>query len=126
MKTVYPAVVHEDADGIWVEFPDLPGCCTDGESVPDAITNAVDALGAYLCSMSDRAIPYPAASNPRSLEAAAGFVTMIVTDPVRYKKNTRAVKKTLTIPEWLNVAAEKAGINFSQLLQESLCTKLGV
>jgi len=45
-----------------------------------------------------------------------------------YKRrtNSHAVKKTLSIPEWLNILAESEGINFSQVLQESLKKELGI
>ncbi|HCA33975.1 MAG TPA: toxin-antitoxin system, antitoxin component, HicB domain protein [Lachnospiraceae bacterium] len=44
----------------------------------------------------------------------------------REKYNTKAVKKTLTIPQWMNEAAAKANINFSQVLQDALREKLSV
>lgn len=120
MKIAYPAVVHDETDGVWVEFPDLEGCYSDGETVADAITNAQDALGAYLCSMMDRSLTPAPPSDVQSLSPEDGVISIIVTDPLRYKKDTRAVKKTLTIPAWLNEEAIKRNINFSSVLQEAL------
>ena len=120
MKTAYPAIVHEEDGSFWVEFPDLEGCFSDGDSLPDAIANASDALGGYLCAMMDDNIPVPTASNVKAIDAGDGFVTIVVTEPLSYKKNTRSVKKTLTIPEWLNIEAEKRHINFSSVLQQAL------
>ena len=123
MKIAYPAFIHIESDGIWVEFPDLEGCYSDGETIADAITNAQDALGAYLCSLMDRNItPNPPsdvhALNPKNSQDS--IVSIIVTDPLRYKKDTRAVKKTLSIPAWLNEEAIKHNINFSSVLQDAL------
>ena len=120
MKTAYPAIVHAEDGMYWVEFPDLEGCFSDGETLADAISNASDALGGYLCSLSDRDIDAPVASNVRNIDAGSDFVTIIVTDPLAYKRNTKSIKKTLTIPEWLNEEAEKRHVNFSSVLQKAL------
>ena len=120
MKTAYPAIVHEEESGCWIEFPDLEGCFSDGGSVPEVVLNAEEALGAYLCSLEERGIKIPPASDYRTIQADSGIVTLVATDPSKYHRNTRAVKKTLTIPEWLNVEAEKRHINFSSVLQQAL------
>ena len=86
----------------------------------DAISNAADALGGYICSLMDRSIDVPAASDVKEVDPEGGFVTIIVTDPLAYKRSTKSVKKTLTIPEWLNEEAEKRHINFSSVLQKAL------
>lgn len=120
MKTAYPAIVHAEEGGFWVEFPDLEGCYSDGDTLADAIANAADALGGYLCSMMDRGIEAPAASDVKAIDAGGDFVTIIVTDPLSFKRSTKSVKKTLTIPEWLNDEAEKRHVNFSSVLQKAL------
>jgi predicted RNase H-like HicB family nuclease len=120
MKTAYPAIVHEEEGAYWVEFPDLEGCFSDGETLPDAIANASDALGGYLCSAMDRNITVPEASDIKKVDAKDGIVTIVITDPLAYKRSTKSVKKTLTIPEWLNDEAEKRHVNFSSVLQKAL------
>ncbi|MBQ9211445.1 MAG: type II toxin-antitoxin system HicB family antitoxin [Clostridia bacterium] len=120
MKTTYPAIVHEEDGSFWVEFPDLEGCFSDGDTMADAISNAADALGGYLCSLMDRDVAAPAASNAKEIDPDGGIVTIIVTDPLSYKRSTKSVKKTLTIPEWLNEEAEKRHLNFSSVLQKAL------
>lgn len=120
MKTAYPAIVHEEEGSFWVEFPDLEGCFSDGETLPEAIANASDALGGYLCSAMDRKIDVPAASDVKTIEAGDDFTTIIIADPLNYKRSTKSVKKTLTIPEWLNDEAEKRHVNFSSVLQKAL------
>ena len=124
MRTAYPAIVHAEEGAFWVEFPDLEGCYSDGETLPDAIANATDALGGYLCSAIDRNIDVPAASDVKKIDAGEDFVTVIVTDPLNYKRSTKAIKKTLTIPEWLNDEAEKRHVNFSSVLQKALLTMI--
>ena len=120
MKTAYPAIVHAEEGGYWVEFPDLDGCFSEGETLADAIANAADALGGYLCSLMDRGIEAPEASDAKEIDAGSDFVTIIVTDPLSYKRSTKSVKKTRTIPEWLNDEAEKRHVNFSSVLQKAL------
>lgn len=125
MKTAYPAIVHaEQEGGVWVEFPDLDGCFSEGTTLAEAITNASDALGGYLCSLMDRGIDVPAASDVKNVDSGSDFVTIIVTDPLAYKRSTKSVKKTLTIPEWLNEEAEKRHINFSSVLQKALISMI--
>lgn len=120
MKTAYPAIMHSEEDSWWVEFPDLEGCFTDGETMADAAMNAEEALGLYLCTLSERGQPIPAPSDIRGVQATEGFVTLVATDPTKYHRSTKAIKKTLTIPEWLNTEAEKRHINFSSVLQQAL------
>lgn len=124
MKTAYPAIVHTEEGGLWVEFPDIEGCFTDGKTVAEAIENASEALGGCLCSMMDNGIAIPTPSDIQSIQVEDGFTTMVITDPLLYKKNTKAIKKTLTIPEWLNEEAEKRHVNFSSVLQKALLAML--
>ena len=124
MKIAYPAIIHEEEGAFWVEFPDLEGCFSDGDSVADAISNASDALGGYVCSLMDSDLPVPGASDIKEIVAEDGFTTMVISDPLAYKKNTKSVKKTLSIPEWLNIEAEKRHINFSSVLQQALIARI--
>lgn len=120
MKTAYPAVVHNEGDAYWVEFPDLEGCFSDGTTLAEAIANASEALGGYLCSAMDRGITVNEASDAKEIDAGDGIVTIVITDPLAYKRSTKSIKKTLTIPEWLNDEAEKRHVNFSSVLQKAL------
>lgn len=125
MVKAYPAVFHYEDDGFWVEFPDLPGCQSEGNSVAEAVSEASAALGAYLCSLMDRSLPIPEPSEIHAHQAASpDFVSVVAADPLAFQKRTRAVKKTLTIPEWLNDEAEKRHINFSSVLQQALIAQL--
>lgn len=126
MFVSYPAFFHKEGERYWVEFPDLSGCVTEGDTVEEAINYASEALGMYLCCLMDDGdeIPAPSAINDHLNEVDDGFVSLVVTDPYRYKKDNKAVKKTLTIPAWLNKEAEKRGVNFSAVLQKALIATL--
>ncbi|QTQ11921.1 type II toxin-antitoxin system HicB family antitoxin [Treponema parvum] len=123
MKVIYPAIFHGEDGGFWVEFPDLPGCTTQGDSQAETYINAVEAMELFL--QDDYTVDtLPAASAANKIKPGKdSFVVFVCGE---YKENEKAVKKTLTIPFWLNVQAEKAGVNFSQTLQEALCKKLNV
>lgn len=132
-KIYYPAVFHvaEDVGGFWVEFPDLPGCLTQGENEKDSYEMAEDVLGLWLDRTDedfDREINNPSSCLEIQKMYPGELVMMVRCDPEEYfrKHHTRAVKKTLTIPEWLNEKASKAGLNFSQILQEALINKLNL
>lgn len=127
MSYVYPAVL-QPSDGMYsVYFPDVDGAFTSGKTLAEALEMAKDALCVTLVSMEDNgeALKAPTPMNEVAREEG-DVVTLIVADTVAYRKtiNTRAVKKTLSIPQWMNEAAEKRGINFSQVLQEALAERL--
>ena len=125
MYKAYPAIFHAEDGGFWVEFPDLPGCVTEGNSIAEAVAEASSALGGLLCSMLDRGIELPAPSDLRAIAAEGDdFVSVVIADPLAFQKRTKAIKKTLTIPEWLNEAAEARHINFSAVLQQALINQL--
>ena len=125
---VFPAYFFSDPDGISVEFPDLPGCLPCGATMEEAFHNAKEALGLHLFGMEQdgEAIPAPTPVQDLSPEAGAAVALMeVFRPPVRDRINNRVVKKTLTIPAWLNREAEAAHVNFSQILQEGLKRYLG-
>lgn len=127
-KCIYPAIFHkEEVGGYSVTFPDLPGCNTEGNDLAEALYMAQDALGLYLYSLKQDKEPLPQAMRPELLILDKdSFVTLVEWDEAAYLKRTsnKAVKKTLTIPEWMNTIAEEKNINFSQTLQEALLEKL--
>ena len=130
-KYVYPAIFTPEEDGKYsVVFPDLSGCYTSGDNLADAIYMAEDVLAFTLYSLEKRKETIPTASDITVIfeYPKNSFVNYIACDTIEYQKmnNNKAVKKTLSIPEWLNEKAIEAGLNFSQVLQEALKTKLGV
>lgn len=127
-KYVYPAIFTPEEDGSYsIVFPDLEGCYTCGDNLEDGIEMAEDALALVLYGYEkdDREIPAPSARSAFSV-SGNDFVNFIACDTMKYRKmyNNKAVKKTLTIPEWLNEAACAMGLNFSQILQEALIQKV--
>jgi len=125
-KYVYPAVFTPE-DGLYsVNFPDLEGCYTCGDTLADAIKMAEDVLALTLYSLEKRHLPIPEASLPGSIPLENdSFVNLVACDTIDYQRrnNTRSVKKTLSIPEWLDVIATEHNANFSQDLQEILKAK---
>lgn len=129
-KYVYPAIfTQEDNNQYSVVFPDVKNCFTGGDSLIEAMDMAKDALAMMLTDLEDKGIAFPEPSQTEKIETdSKSFVNLISCDTTAYRKMTdsRAVKKTLTIPSWLNYQAELAGISFSQILQEALIQKLGL
>ena len=127
-KLFYPALFHKaEEGGFWISFPDIPECLTQGDDMTQAYEMAVDALGLALTSRENERQPLPAPSDPTEITPELNaFLVVIEFDMLAYKKrnNSRAVKKTLSIPEWLNEAAIAMDINFSQVLQEALLAKI--
>ncbi len=128
-KITYPAVFHEEDGKYWVEFPDLEGCLTNGDTVEESYERAKEALGFYLDKEGNvykRIINKPSEVKD-IVDANPGVLVMLVEyDSLEYAKKykTKAVKKTLSIPEWLNDLAVKQNVNFSGVLQEALIKKL--
>ncbi len=124
----YPAFFYYDDDGISIEFPDLPGCLPCAETTEEAFRNAKEALGLHLYGMEQDGDPIPAPTPVHDLRPEEGGIVTIVDvfmPSIRDRINNRMVKKTLTIPAWLNREAEAAHVNFSQILQDSLKSYLG-
>jgi predicted RNase H-like HicB family nuclease len=121
MKYVYPAVLYPDDGKIGVTIPDLPGCHTYGDNKADALLMARDAVEMWLWHAENTAAPIPSASETLPLEEGE-TLTLIAADTEEYREanDTRSVKKTLSIPAWLNHQAENANAPFSQILQQGL------
>lgn len=132
MKLVYPAYFTplENSDGYCVSFPDLPGCVTEGGSLEEALEMAQDAASGWILDEFEDGRPAPAASSVGSvkIETDGDFVSPVILDMDAYaeKYGSKAIRKNCTIPAWLNTMAEKAGINFSAVLQAALVEKLGL
>lgn len=130
MKLVYPACFYQEEDGGYsVELPDLKGCITQGDSLEEVIQMAEDAaLGWLLTSVEDgEDLPKPSDIKNIKLQNEEGFVSLLLLDLTAYSQkysSRKSVKKTLTIPTWLNERAEKCGINFSKTLQDALLSKI--
>ncbi len=118
----YPAVFGKEDVGYSVSFPDFPGCYTEGDSIEEAYKMSASAIGLYAQNEEgDFIFPEPSAPNNITLEKDE-FLVLVEFNLVEYLKNTsdKAVKKTLTIPSWLNNLAEQNNVNFSNILQNAL------
>lgn len=123
MKIIYPAIFHEDDDGIWVEFPDLDGCFSEGETIEEAFDNAKEALECHCLTLLEDTYKLPPASNMKSIEPGENAFVNLVEATLQYTEQ-QTVRKTLTIPGWMNDYAIKNGLNFSAILQEGIMEKI--
>lgn len=128
-RYVYPAIFHFDDDGISIEFPDLPGCITFGDNEQEAIKSAKEALELHLYGMEEDEEHIPIPSHVSEIKTSDNE-TIILIDiwmvPVRDYMRNKAIKKTLTIPKWLNDMAIESNVNFSHLLQLAIKDYLGL
>lgn len=131
MLYTYPAVFTpmEDESGYYIRFPDLDGCITTGEDLPDAVEMASDALAVWLCAQEDHQVLIPAPTSPKAVHIEENEIcTLIQADTAKYRAltDTHAVRKTVSLPAWMATLADRMGLNCSQVLQEALRQKLGV
>lgn len=137
MLSAYPACFLKEDAGYSVVFPDLNYLSTCGETLDEALRAAVDCLAGYLYWLdkdgerAPNATPLPelqvdAIAAELEVSPTGGFINLITVDVAEYAKThfERSVKKTLTIPAWLNTAALEQGLNFSQILQKALKAQL--
>ena len=126
-RLFYPALFHKaEEGGFWISFPDIPECLTEGDNMDDAYNMAIDALGLCLADMEKNNIPFPAPSPVDKITVDADALLVVIEfDMLAYKKRTssKSVKKTLTIPAWLNEQAIQLNINFSQVFKMRLLKK---
>lgn len=124
--TVFPAIFTFDGKYYNVDFIDLKGCSTFGDSIQNAYLMAQDAMGLYLDELTN--FPQPTLDISKISLQKNQLISFVSIDMDEYRKkfNNKSIKKTLTIPEWLNYLSEKNNINFSQVLQEALKEKLGI
>ena len=128
-KYVYPAKLSDDDGHVIVEFPDIENCFTEGDNLLEALELAEDVLCMMLSDREDKDEVIPKPSNTRSIRCEDGeTIALIKADTVEYRRHTspKAVKKTLTIPAWVNAMAEKHGVNYSQLLQDAILDHVGM
>jgi len=130
MKYVYPAVFHpEEEGGYSIFFPDINRGATQGETIAECIDMAQDFLCLSLYEMEKNNEPAPFATDLKSIVSEENeIVTLISVDTEYYHRfySNKLVKKTLNIPMWLNEQAERANVNFSNLLQEALKAHLHI
>lgn len=126
MKLTYPAIFRPFSDGsggFVVEFPDLPGCVTEGKDLKEAIEMGIDAASGWILGELEDGEAIPQASDFHAVciekNEMLNFLLLDL-DAYEEKYGEKAVRKNLTIPAWLNTFAEKNNINFSKVLQDTL------
>lgn len=95
MFKVYPAIFHEE-DGYWVEFPDLTGCVTEGDSIEEAMSMAQEALGLWLVSQIEIGNRLPTPSDIADIHADDGIIIYVFTEVDAYRRDTRALQVAMT------------------------------
>ncbi len=126
---IYPAIFDYANDGISISFPDLPSCFSCADTDEEALYMAKEALALHLYSMEEDndVIPEPTTVNQIFLEENQAVVLVEVVMPIlREAIENYSVKKTLSIPQWLNKLAIDNNVNFSQVLQKALKEHLGI
>ena len=118
MKFIYPAIIHDDADGFWAEFPDLEYTSSTGSTLTELITNAQEAMELYILGALEDGQTLPTPTSIRSLPCTdTTYPTLVQTD-IDLAKNSKSVKKTLTIPAWLTaVQIEKVELKFCERIR---------
>lgn len=123
MLKTYPAIFHKEEEGYWVEFPEFGGG-TQGEDLEETMKNARQMLESVLASYLDEGLVLPISSDIQKISVEDGFATMIQADPSPYLKNNKAIRKNVTVPEWLIRLADRDRVNYSEVLTKALEKKL--
>lgn len=127
-RLIYPCVIYEDNGTYYAEFKDFKGCFTDAESMEQLYLNAKDVLEGTIQVLLKNDLPLPTPNNEKPFLKDKEFLIYIDVwiAPIMDKIKKQTIKKTLTIPKWLNDIAEKQGINFSSLLQTAIKSYLNI
>jgi predicted RNase H-like HicB family nuclease len=122
VEYVYPAIFHRNEDESYtITYPDLPGCISEGKTLGNAIYMAQSALIQWIGYLTDKKQDIPNASPAKKLKAPKGdFVNLIRAEV----KNTQAVKRTVSIPKWMDDKVTQSGLSLSRVLQDALREKL--
>ena len=127
-RLLYPCIVKKEDGIFYANFLDFEGCFTDGETIEEVVINAKDVLSGTLFTMAKHNIPFPSSENKKINLKDGEFLIYIDVwiSPILEKAKNQSIKKTLTIPNWLNDEAEKHSLNFSNILQTALKETLGL
>jgi predicted RNase H-like HicB family nuclease len=123
MEYVYPAIFHKNVDESYtIIYPDLPGCTSEGKTLGNAMYMAQSALTQWISYLTYKKQEIPKASSVQEVKMSAGeFVNLFRADV----KDGRAVKRTVSIPKWMDDKVVQSGLSLSRVLQEALSERLG-
>lgn len=126
MLKSYPALFHKETDGsYWVEFPEFAGG-THGNNLEDAMKNAHEMLESTLAAYIDEDIEFPIPSDISKLIVSDGFVSLIQVNPIPFVRHNKAIRKNVTVPEWLIRLADRHNVNYSEILTDALEKRLNI
>ncbi len=129
MVYIYPAIFQRNDDGGYsVSFPDLKGCVTEGDTLEKAVYMAKDAMALWLDVAIENSDTIPNASSPESVTVEKGnFVSLVDIDLDAYRKehDTQPIRRTISLPNWMDIKARDAGLSLSKVLQDALAERLG-
>lgn len=144
MKVIYPVCIFQTKEEFMAFVPDLNTNNTYGKTLEEALYMAEDLIAGYILedleNVSKNEIPKQSRIDNIDIkevqkyweiedeDVISSFKTLVVVDLDEFaqKWGNKSVRKNLTIPQWLNTRAEALNINFSQVLQEALKSKLGI
>ncbi|OPY58243.1 MAG: Antitoxin HicB [Pelotomaculum sp. PtaU1.Bin065] len=123
MEYIFPAIFEQNSDGSYtITFPDLPGCISEGKSLGNAMYMAQSALTQWVEYLLEEKENIPVPSNIKTIKPSSNQFVNLVRAEIR---DNRAVRRTVSIPGWLDVKAADAGVSLSKVLQDALKEKLG-
>ncbi len=135
MKKVYPVIFTHDTDVFLVEVPDFE-ILTEGSDLVNAIYMARDAIGLKGIAIEDEGNEVPEPSTVENIDVKSSvfyknknsFISLVDIDFSEYRRrhDNKMVRRNVTLPNWMNVAAEKENINVSKVLQEALSERLQI
>ena len=125
MEYVYPAIFHHNKDdgSYTITYPDIPGCISEGKTLGNAMYMAEAALKEYIEYLADKKKDIPEASTLKDVKVGRGeFVNLIRAE----LKDGKAVKRTVSIPQWMDEKAIESGVSLSRVLQEALGERFAI
>lgn len=122
MEYIYPAIFHKNEDGSYtVTYPDLPGCISEGKTLGNAMYMAQSALAQWINYLKDKKHLVPSASSVKKIKTSSNDFVNLICIKV---KDARAVKRTVSIPKWMDDKVVQSGISLSRVLQDALKERL--
>ena len=122
----YTATFSKDDDGWLVEFPDLERCATNAETLDEAIIQANNILEDYMALLERDNLIIPKATPYEKINAPIKQRIVVSMQNARLRWQNKTVRRTVTLPAWIEQKALEKGLNFSQVLQSALMRKFKV
>jgi len=122
MEYVYPAVFHQNKDESYtIIYPDLPGCVSEGKNLGNALFMAQSALTQWIGYLADKKQEIPNASPTENIKTSKSEFVNLIRAEVR---DAHAVKRTISIPKWMDDKVTQSGLSLSRVLQDALRERL--